>query len=229
MRRYLLLVGAALLLASVLFAWWSASSAPQPVELIPTLTGQPEYCLTCHAQLPEISASHPIKTFGCVLCHGGERLALNADLAHSTMRGRANPSDLSVVQQSCGGDQCHSGSLADDRNHIQRVTTSIQATYAGAIANILYTFGVEPDLKARFGISAVTDDAVTTSTGVSALQAFEPLQQTNPAVVQFGRNCTNCHLNAEPPPGAAYARFRGLRSLPLAWGNSDRHVFSAKQ
>lgn len=97
MRRYILLIGAVLLLASTLFTWWSVASAPAPVELIPTLTGQSEYCLTCHAQLSEISASHPIKTFGCVICHGGERLALNAHLAHSTMRGGANPSDLSVV------------------------------------------------------------------------------------------------------------------------------------
>ena len=205
----MLLIGATSLLASGLFVSWSAASAPKPVELIPTLTGQPEYCLTCHLQLPEISASHPIKTFGCVICHGGERLALNADLAHSTMRGGANPSDLSVVQVSCGGDQCHSGAAVDNQNHIQRVTTSIQATYAGAIANILYTFGVEPDLKARFGISAIRDDSIATSTGIPALQAFDPAQQTSPAVVEFARNCTNCHLNAQPLPGAAYARFTG--------------------
>ncbi len=209
MRRYLLLVGAILLLASLLFAWWTADSGPKPVELIPTLTGQPEYCLTCHGDLPSISASHPIKTFGCVICHGGERLALNADLAHSTMRGGANPSDLSVVQESCGGNQCHSGSAADNQNHIQRVTTSIQATYAGAIASILYTFGVEPDLKARFGISTVSDDAITTPTGVPSLEAFGAAPQTNPAVVEFARNCTNCHLNATPLPGPAYARFTG--------------------
>src|SRR5512138_1592419 len=106
MKRSLLLIGAALLLASVLAAWWLNARQPEPVALIPTLTGQVEYCVTCHADLPQISSSHPVKTFGCVVCHGGERLALNADLAHSTMRGGANPSDLAVVEQSCGGSSC---------------------------------------------------------------------------------------------------------------------------
>ena len=138
MKKTLTLASGLLLLALVL-SWWWTSRQPNPVELIPTLTGQPEYCITCHADVPDISPSHPNKTFGCVTCHGGERLALNADLAHSSMRGGANPSDLSVVEQSCGGGNCHSGSEAQDRNHIERVMTSVQSTYAGAIASIRFT------------------------------------------------------------------------------------------
>src|SRR5512143_1613408 len=112
MRRYLIFAGAAILLLSVLAAWGLNSRQPKPVELVPTLTGKPEYCLSCHSDLPQISASHPIEAFGCVICHGGEALALDANLAHSTMRGGANPSDLTVVEPSCGGSQCHSGSTA---------------------------------------------------------------------------------------------------------------------
>ncbi len=209
MPRSFLLSGAALLLGSLIYLGGAALASPKPIELVPTLTGQPEYCLTCHSNLPEISTSHPVKTFGCVICHGGERLALNADLAHSTMRGGANPSDLSVVQASCGGSQCHSGSAVNDRDHIQRVTTSVQATYAGAIANILYAFGAEPDLTARFGIEAVTDDNVTTSTGVPALAAIGSAQESLPSVAAFMRNCTNCHLEASALPGPQYARLTG--------------------
>ena len=69
------------------------ASRVKPIALIPTLTGKVEYCLTCHSDLPEISKSHPVKTFGCVICHGGEPLALDATLAHSTLRGGANPAD----------------------------------------------------------------------------------------------------------------------------------------
>ncbi|MBK7450145.1 MAG: hypothetical protein IPJ47_12255 [Anaerolineales bacterium] len=58
-----------------------------------------------------------------------------------------------------------SGSEADDRHHIQRVTTSVQSTYAGAISNILFTFGAQPDLTARFGIAAVTNNK--TQTGIT--------------------------------------------------------------
>ena len=140
-----LLLASGILLLSLSLAWWFNSRQPEAVELIPTLSNQPEYCLTCHSDLPEISASHPVETFGCVSCHGGERLALDADLAHSTMRGGANPSDLSVAEISCGGSSCHTGSEADDRDHIQRVMTSVQSTYAGAIANIRYTFGAQTD------------------------------------------------------------------------------------
>ncbi|MFZ5858705.1 MAG: multiheme c-type cytochrome [Chloroflexota bacterium] len=200
------LLSAGFLLA-IIFVWWGNSRAPAPIALTPTLTGQPEYCLTCHADLPEISASHPVVTFGCVSCHGGERLALDANLAHSTMRGGANPSDLSVVEASCGGSNCHSGSEADDRHHIQRVTTSIQSTYAGAIANIRFTFGAQTSLTPLYGIDAVTDDE--THTGITSLLAFDLSAEINPSIQKFGENCLTCHINATPREGDAYARQTG--------------------
>ena len=206
MRRLLTLSSFLFLLALLFVGWWNIRQ-PKPIELIPTLTGQPEYCITCHADLPEISASHPVETFGCVSCHGGERLALDADLAHSTMRGGANPSDLAVVEASCGGSNCHSGSEADDRHHIQRVTTSIQSTYAGAIANIRFTFGAQTSLTPLYGIDAVTDDE--TQTGIKSLLTFDPLNETNPSIQKFGENCLTCHINAAPREGDAYARQTG--------------------
>ena len=124
------------LLASLLLAWFVESRSPAPVPLTPTLTGEIEYCLTCHGDLPEISPAHAVQTFGCVLCHGGERLALDADLAHSSLRGGDNPSDLAVVEASCGGGDCHGGDPAAQRDHIQRVMTSIQVNYTGAITSI---------------------------------------------------------------------------------------------
>lgn len=207
--HFLLPIASGLLLLALILAWWLDERTPQPVSLTPTLTGQPEYCLTCHNDLAEISPSHPVKAFGCVICHGGERLALNADLAHSSMRGGKNPSDLSVVEQSCGGNNCHSGSAADNNDHIQRVLTSVQSTYAGAIANLRFTFGAQPDLTARLGISAIADDVITTKTSLPALAAFDPAKETNPFVQKFGQNCLTCHLNAQPRDGAQYARYTG--------------------
>lgn len=202
-------IASACLLLSILFAWWLNSRAPVPVALRPTLTGQEEYCLTCHADLPEISPAHPVKTFGCVICHGGERLALDANLAHSSMRGGANPSDLVVVEQSCGGQECHSGPASKNRDHIQRVETSIQSTYAGAIASLRYTYGAQADQTARFGTSAVTDDQITTSTGLPSLGKFDPASETIPAIRLFAENCLTCHINAAPRPGASFARLTG--------------------
>jgi hypothetical protein len=209
MNRRLILVASVILLIVLVAAWEVTLNQPKPIVLIPTLTGQPEYCLTCHSNLPEISASHPVKTFGCVICHGGERLSLNADLAHSTMRGGANPSDLSVVQQSCGGSNCHSGSAADNQDHIQRVMTSVQSTYAGAISIMLFTFGQQPDLMARFGIHAAVDDNITTSTGVPTLKVFDPATENNPFIKEFASNCLNCHINAQPLKGAQFDRLTG--------------------
>jgi hypothetical protein len=219
MRRFIVVASAVLLLAFVL-AWWMNSRQPVPVILIPTLTGQAEYCLTCHADLPEISPSHPVSTFGCVLCHGGERLALDADLAHSTMRGGRNPSDLSVVEASCGGSNCHSGSEADNRDHIQRVMTSIQTTYAGAITNILFTFGAQPDQTARFGIRAVTDEQ--TRTGITSLAPFDPAGESNPFIRKFADNCLTCHINAVPREGLQYMHQTGCAAChsPLPTGKS---------
>lgn len=203
-----------LLLFTLAFVWWWNSRAPVPIALVPTLTGQPEYCLTCHADVPEISPSHPTETFGCVTCHGGERLALDADLAHSTMRGGANPSDLSVVEASCGGSNCHSGSEADDRHHIQRVMTSIQSTYAGAIANIRFTFGAQTSLTPLFGIHAATDEE--TKTGIKSLAAFDLSADTNPSIQKFGENCLTCHLSATPREGDSYARQAGCSACHSA-------------
>jgi hypothetical protein len=105
--HFLLLIASGMLIITISLLWWLDFRQPTPVALTPTLSGETEYCITCHADLPEISASHPVEAFGCVSCHGGERLALNADLAHSSMRGGANPSALSVVEASCGGSNCH--------------------------------------------------------------------------------------------------------------------------
>jgi len=209
MKPRILLSASLLLLASILAAWWFEMHKPQPQALIPTLTGQSEYCLTCHSDLPEISPSHPVKAFGCVVCHGGERLALDADLAHSSMRGKNNPSDLAVVEQSCGGENCHSGPSDKNRDHIHRVNTSIQATYAGAIANLRYTFGAQPDLVARMGVNAISDTQITTTTGLPALQAFDPAKETNPLIQKFGENCLTCHINATPREDSQYARMTG--------------------
>lgn len=180
------------------FVLWQQNRNPKPISTTPTISGQEEYCLTCHADLPEISQSHPVETFGCVLCHGGEPLALTANLAHSTMRGGVNPSDLSVVEASCGGEMCHSGTPQVNRDHIQRITTSLQATYAGAIAQVRYAFGAQTDLNARMGIYAI-----------DGLAAFNPVTERSSALQVFADNCLDCHLSSQPLEGNGYSRWTG--------------------
>jgi hypothetical protein len=209
MTRYILLIGSALLLTAIGLTWWLQTRLPEPVALTPTLTGETEYCLTCHADLEVISSSHPVETFGCVVCHGGERLALDADLAHSSMRGGANPSDLTVVEQSCGGENCHSGNTNDERDHIQRVMTSIQVNYTGAITSLRYTFGAQTDQTPVFGALAVSDTSLPSQTGILHLDLFDPASETNPSVQAFGEKCLTCHINAAPADGEQYHRYTG--------------------
>ncbi len=173
--------------------------APAAKSITPTLTNQPELCLTCHDGIEEISPSHPVQTFGCVICHGGNALALDKNLAHTGMRGGQNPADFSVVQASCGGSQCHSGSAADHNDHIQRSMTSIQATYAGAIAQVRRSFGAQPDGTAHFGIYTITAEQVVSAKAVPALAKFDPALTNDPQPVKnFYAECLTCHLTAEP-------------------------------
>lgn len=209
MARRFVFVGALLLLVAAALAWWLQGRPLEPVAITPRLTGQTEYCLTCHSDLEVISPSHPVETFGCVLCHGGERLALDADLAHSSMRGGNNPSDLSVVEASCGGGNCHSGDPAQNRDHIQRVMTSIQVTYTGAISLLRYTFAAQPDLFPLYGTQAVTDTSLPSRTGILNLARFDPTSETNPALQAFGEKCLTCHIGAQPAQGELYHRFTG--------------------
>jgi hypothetical protein len=205
MKR-LLVAASVLLLLTMVLVGWVESRRPQPVLLIPTLTGQPEYCLTCHADLPPISVSHPVEALGCVRCHGGERLALDAGLAHSTLRGGANPSDLAVAEASCGGPGCHSEAQQEGRDQLQRMGTSLHATYAGAIAAVRHAAGAQPDLAARLGAIAAVEPGVTSTV---ALAAFDPAQESWPQAQTFAQNCLACHASAEPLAGPQYARFTG--------------------
>ena len=221
-----LLIAASLLVCAILVAGWREARRLAPVPLTPTLTGEQELCLSCHGDLAEISPSHPVETFGCVICHGGERMALDADLAHSTMRGGRNPSSFEVVEASCGGSDCHSGDPAAQRDHIQRTSTSIQATYAGAIAAVRQSFGVQPDGTARLGIYAVLDERIQTETGLPALAAFDPDQESHPSVLAFGENCLDCHLTADALPGGEYDRLTGCAAChtPTAGRDLDQPV-----
>ena len=114
-----------------------------------------------------------------------------------------------MVEASCGGEQCHSGVAQQDRDHIQRALTSIQSTYAGAIANIRFTFGAQTDLTPIYGIRSIQDEQVISPKAVASLLTFDPAAESSPAVQKFAENCLDCHLWAQPPEGRDYARLSG--------------------
>jgi len=181
-----------------------------PVVLVPSLTGQPEYCLTCHSGIEEISAAHPTEAFGCVRCHGGQPLALDAETAHAGLLGGRNPSDFDVVEQGCGGTECHSGPADEGLDHIHRSLVSMQSTYAGAIAAVREAFGSQSDAEAHFSIFAVSDPEITSPTGLPSLEGFSPQVASEPPAVQaFAERCLTCHLRAEAVDQAGFQRLTG--------------------
>ena len=217
-RRIVLL--SFILTAVIVFAVVRDWNAVAPKSITPSLTGKPELCLTCHEGIEEISAAHPIDAFGCVACHGGNALALDAGLAHEGLRGGKNPSDFSVVEASCGGAQCHSGSAADHRDHIQRSITSIQATYTGAIVQVRRTFGAQSDDMARFGVFAISDDEVISAQALRSLSAFDPEAMGDPQpVIDFAARCLNCHLSAEPIAQPYYYRSTGCAACHIEYAS----------
>ncbi len=198
---------------------------PAIQPLIPTLTGKPELCTTCHIGLEEISASHPSAAFGCVVCHGGDRLALDADRAHSTLRGGRNPSDPSVVQASCGQTNCHGGYDSPEQNHVTRMLNSLQATYAGGIALVRYSFGAQADLTGRYGaiaaydahpisgtVAALEPMPVSALADLSAALAQQGVSVSgHPIDTQFRQSCLDggCHLSEPAEPQPYYSRSTG--------------------
>lgn len=122
--------------------------------------GSRERCLTCHIGLQPISDSHPVETFGCKVCHGGDPLSITLPAAHQGLIGGRNPSDFLVADQACGknrpdGTACHNGPASEERNHLQRVKTTIMNTKAGEIAHPRFAFGAQKSPRPLYGVVAV--------------------------------------------------------------------------
>jgi len=165
-------------------------------------------CLGCHAGIEEM---HPWFPLGCVDCHGGDASGTTLESAHVTARVGfppdervlhaayelpalrfRNPSDLRVVQQTCG--ECHADIVAD-------LPLSLHGTTAGHLNDGLYENGLNPTRQARFGIFAVQDGAATRP--ADALAALRPIAHLAPSGAggladHFAdlprKACMQCHL-----------------------------------
>ncbi len=189
----LLFVGLGLILLAVFLM----APIKNVFEITPSRTGQPERCLTCHNGIEPISVSHPTAEFGCVSCHGGDRLATEAGAAHKGMV--RNPAALNVADQYCG--QCHAAQVILTQR-------TIMATYAGAIGLVRRAFGLQTDDKAHYA-----------SVAVGELPAFTVKPGDPKPVQQFAAQCMTCHLNAEPINADYYHRGTGCASCHVLYGS----------
>jgi len=183
-------------------------------EIRPSLTGKKERCLTCHDGLEEISPSHPVEAFGCIVCHGGNGRGVTVETAHQGLIGGRNPSNLAVVDQTCGqpGGQCHSERKLWCQNSVDRVKTSIMATMSGVISSLRYAWTAQPDIRSRyasvkagsFRTPVKTDDPETLGT-IPLMNPIPGIKPTDPlglpltfsgqaADDQWRKFCARCHL-----------------------------------
>lgn len=168
------------------------------VEITPSLTRNPERCLTCHTGIESIGVSHPTSQFGCVSCHGGQALATDATKAHEGVV--RNPGDLAVADKYCGS--CHAAQTA-------LVPRSIMSTYAGAIALVRRTFGLQLDGTALYA-----------TTLIDHLQAFTPTSSDPAPVQKFAANCLNCHTHSQAIQAPYFYRSTGCSSCHVLYGDA---------
>ncbi len=181
-------------------------------ELKPIITGKLERCLTCHEGLEEISPSHPVEEFGCVICHGGQGLGVTVEIAHQGLCGGRNPSDLSVASQTCGGSggQCHAGRKLAAQNSVGRVRSGIMATMSGVIASLRYSWAAQTSDEARYAAAGVKNGAPQTGSlaELVTIPRPGPICGNNPAGPKgavpasagelandhWRKLCASCHL-----------------------------------
>ncbi|MBI5584896.1 MAG: hypothetical protein HY892_13875 [Deltaproteobacteria bacterium] len=182
-----------------------------------------ERCLTCHFGIEEISSAHPVQSFGCTICHGGNGLALDKDLAHQGLLGGANPADFRVVHLTCGrrapdGTRCHSGHGEPEKNTALTAPRSLMASMAGVIAGLRYTWGAQDTPEARYGAVGVR----TPEKSLAPIPVFDRLSFRRGAdgraltkddlgneIAVSGqladdhwrKFCSRCHLYSERPSG----------------------------
>lgn len=147
-------------------------------------------CLTCHEGIERFSETPEMGDLSCTQCHQGNG-AEKADRATAHRDMYANPTDLRVVDETCG--VCHE----DDVKNIKR---SLHATMAGMIASTRYGFGAQ-DRKAIYATYAVKGGSVDRPGVVADLKQlpkYDPSHpegpENSPADDYLRNQCLRCHL-----------------------------------
>lgn len=189
-----------------------ASEPPKMIEMVPTLSGRPERCLTCHKGIEAISDSHPTEAFGCTVCHGGNGLGLTKAQAHKGLRGR-NPSRFETVRDSCGGGpngaKCHAGRDVAAANTINRAERGVMSTMTGVLTSLRVSWSAQDSFMAKYGAISVSNPEAGQTLPPGALARIDKVASGQPrgramkdlADEQWRKFCARCHLNAERESG----------------------------
>ncbi len=150
-------------------------------------------CLFCHDGIEPISEVPVMAELPCSFCHRGNPQATAKDEAHRGLW--RNPSDLRVVDKTCG--QCH-------MDIVSRLKKSLHATSAGVISGARYTWAAQKTRESLYGNYAVedTDGPVPEERGglrsLRALPSYDasrPIGPKNHPVDDYLRaECLRCHV-----------------------------------
>ncbi len=181
MKQNLGWVVALILLLIVLTVFWPLSISKQ---------SKIDGCVSCHDQVQDMSASHPIEAFGCASCHLGNSLAMDEKNAHAGMV--RNPSDLHWASETCGQNNCHP-QLTD------AVSKSIMTTNSGIISATLLQWHESElweDSLQSIG-NGFPDSSLATSHMRKLCAGCHVNKRENDFPGEFGMRgggCNDCHL-----------------------------------
>jgi cytochrome c554/c'-like protein len=179
---------------------------------------QPDGCTGCHRGIED---AHPKRPLACDTCHGGDRRATTALAAHRDMA--RNPSDLRVVDRSCGQGGCH-------RAITQAVKASIMAHRSGTQSGTRFPNGLQPTREAtRFAMTPTAVHPAPWARGVAAPGAVAGLDPL-PTFAESGdlffdllrKECTSCHLWTAPKAIRGNFRATGCAACHMPYGEDGR-------
>lgn len=156
---------------------------------LPTYVHALEKCLTCHEGIEKISEVEGMKDLTCTDCHKGDGSSTDADAAHRGMY--ANPSDMRVVDETCG--QCHP-------DEVDRVRKSLHATSAGKISGARYAQGAQSraSIYANYAVEDDTPERLFAVRSLAQIPMYDPSKPegpTNHLIDDYLRNqCLRCHV-----------------------------------
>lgn len=169
---------------------------------IAELSQAPDQCLSCHADVRDMSSSHPVKTFGCAVCHLGNPLSTDKTNAHAGMV--RNPSDLLWADKTCGQSKCHP-------TLVKKVRSSIMSSNAGLVSATLY----------QWQESGQLNDTLR--------HIHDNLPDTSLATDHLRKLCAGCHINKNENDfaGEIGSRGGGCNDCHLLRDNNNPHKHPA--
>jgi hypothetical protein len=159
------------------------------VAAMPSYVLAAEKCLTCHEGIETISDLEGMSELTCTDCHRGNPDATDAESAHMGMY--ANPSDMRVVDETCGG--CH-------EEEVDRIRKSLHATSAGKISGARYAQGTQSreSIYANYAVEDDTPDGTFAVRSLAQIPSYDPSKPEGPEnhlVDDYLRNqCLRCHV-----------------------------------